>query len=458
MKKRTTFTLLLIILLLALTLTACGGSQAKSAPAYYPVADELVDFYNFLGGEELLGKAISPLLEEKDGVKVQYIETCLLKYNPKATGSARYYLGELGKRTGHTDDPPKNLTVKEGDVVSDGYKIYPDFVTLFQRFGSGIYSGKPISKPYLNEDLNRMEQYFANVAFYIPLEDEGAVPAMIPLGVRACEGGCIPTPQPTSLPLVGVGDQGEISEPFASAIKVIGQDLLGAHLEGPYWAPDGQREVIFENMVLFAKKGKAMPRPITEMLGYTASPPAAPSGGLDVTFLEIENGMGYNVPQQLYDYIMAHGGLEISGMPISEATEIGRKHYQQCFTNVCLEYVETRTDTNTVLVTPLGQVYLEQVYPLMSTPSPEEETPVKEATPEKEGKQPKPKDTQVSAKPEATAPNLSDIEFTTMEAYPLLGKGQQQVILIHAVNSEGQPLAGVNFKVTITLPDRSAAW
>ena len=400
------------------------------------------------------------MLEEEGGVKVQYIQTCLLKYDPNATGSARYFLGQLGKRNGYSDDPPKNLKIKEGDVVANGYKIYPDFVTLFQRFGSGIYSGKPISKPYLNEDLNQMEQYFANVAFYIPLEQEGAAPAMIQLGVRACEGGCIPTPQPTPLPLVGVGELGEISEPFGSAAASLGEDFLGARLEGPYWAPDGQREVIFENAVLFAKKGKAQFRPIAQQLGYAVSPPVAPSGGLDVTFVEVDSGLGYNVPQQLYDFILAHGGLEISGMPISEVTEISRKHYQQCFTNLCLEYVDTRTDKDAVLVTALGQAYFEKVYPLMGTPSPEVVEPtVEEAKPEQEGKQPEPKDTQAPAEPEAAqeaAPvDLSDIQFTAAEDYPLLGKGQVQVIRITATDGEGQPLAGVNFKVTVTLPDGS---
>ncbi|MBE0695362.1 MAG: hypothetical protein IH586_00400, partial [Anaerolineaceae bacterium] len=74
-----------------LALTPSSIRQAHSLP----VDTTFKEFYQTLGGIELLGPAISPL-ELRDNLQCQYTERVLLCLNPAATGAGRFRLFPLG--------------------------------------------------------------------------------------------------------------------------------------------------------------------------------------------------------------------------------------------------------------------------------------------------------------------------------------------------------------------------
>lgn len=463
-----------LILVAGVTLASCTQIPPDAQIVYYPLDETFTQFYLFLGGEELLGRPISPLIGGAKGIKQQYTENVLMVYDPKAEEKAQFYLGDLGLKYGRKEKAPGSVPPQEGDIVANGFVIYPDFISLFQRFGSGVYSGKPSISAWVNEDENRIEQHFTNVGFYIstdePLpvtpeesqEAEAAIPApkLLPWGLLACQEGCIPVKAPTPLPLVGVGAEGEIPEPFGSLIAGLNPAFLGNRLQGPYWAADGQREIIFENIVMYAKKGVVYIRPVVHDLGYKRSGNVAPTDDPTLVFVENKDGLGHNVPQLFYGYVMANGGLEISGNPISESVEISRNLYRQCFTNICLETITAGLNKDQVMIRPVGREYLEQVVnapqgTATALPIIDEGTGEGAADTPVEGQQPS---GNTDGNPETLTPALpslpADLQVNASEAYPLLGAGQQQVISISASAGEA-PAAGISFTVTITLPDGS---
>ncbi len=458
--------LLLFAFLLFAGLTLAGCTQAPTAVPieYYPLEETFTQFYLFLGGEELLGKPISPLINEKKGIQKQYTENVLMVYDPRAEEKAQYYLGALGKDYGRKEKAPGSVPPQEGDLIAEGFVIYPDFVSLFQRFGSGVYSGKPTISAWVNEDEDRIEQHFANVGFYIstenplpltPVEGEEVIPPtpkLLPWGLMACMEGCIPFQEPTPLPLVGIGAEGEIPEPFGSLVASLDPAFLGKRLKGPYWAADGQREMIYENLVLYAQKGEVALRPVVKQLGYQRAKMVPPGDDPSLFFVEVKDGQGYNIPPLFYDYLMANGGLEISGAPITESVEISRNLYRQCFTNICLETLTAGLNKDQVMIRPLGREYLDQV-----VNAPEGAPTALPLTDDEGGQTPAVtgESGESEGTPAPTAPLLPPgLQFSASEAYPLLGQGQTQVLTISA-SAEGEPQAGLTFTITVLLPDGS---
>lgn len=446
-----------------LFLASCTQASPEAQIEYYPLDETFTQFYQFLGSEELLGAPISPLIEGEKGIQKQYTENVLMVYDPKAEEKAQYYLGPLGKEYGRKEKAPGSVPPQEGDVVANGFVIYPDFVSLFQRFGSGVYSGKPSISAWVNENENRIEQHFLNVGFYISTDDpplttpeEGngvaqSAPKLLPWGLLACQEGCIPVEEPTPLPLVGVGAEGEISEPFGSLIAELTPAFLGKRLQGPYWAADGQREIIFENIVMYAQKGEVYMRPVVQVLGYQRTKLVPPGDDPTLVFVENKDGLGHNVPQLFYGYIMANGGLEISGLPITESVEISRNLYRQCFTNICLETITAGLNKDQVMVRPVGREYLEQV---VNAPGGAATIPpvIEGEGGESAGESQEASENANGTPAPALPPLLADLQFTVSEAYPLLGIGQQQIIEIGSSAGE-EPAAGISFTVTIILPD-----
>ena len=457
--------LLALLLITGLTLVSCTQLPSNDEMEFYPLDETFSQFYLFLGGEELLGKPISPLIEEKKGIQKQYTENVLLVHNPKAEEKAQYYLGALGNQFGRKEKAPGSVPPQEGDMVANGFVIYPEFVSLFQRFGSGVYSGKPSISAWVNEDENRIEQHFTNVGFYISTDEllpltpsETATPIaptakLLPWGLLACQEGCIPVEEPTALPLIGIGAEGEISEPFGSAVAQMNPAFLGKRLQGPYWAADGQREIIYENIVMFAKKGELYFRPAAGALQYQRGAPVLPGDDPTYVFVETKDGLGYNVPQIFYAYVMANGGLAVSGNPINEPIEISRNLYRQCFTNICLEYISAGLNKNQVMIRPLGSEYLEHV-----VNSPEGTATLPPIMDAESGDTPEEPGGDTEGSEGALAPVVpilpADLQFSASEAYPLLGIGQQQVVKITAI-SGGEAQAGLNFTIRLDLPDGS---
>ena len=91
--------------------------------------------------------------------------------------------------------------------------------------------------------------------------------------------------------------------------------------------------------------------------------PVSASGQSEMVFLRTQGDLGYEVPTYFWEFLKEHGGLAISGQPISQLHEISDQRYQQCFTNLCLEYDAEAVESRRVHPIDLGRKYDDNVDP-----------------------------------------------------------------------------------------------
>jgi len=330
--------LTVLLLLLVLITSACGGSgsEAASTPsAAYLVEEVFAEFHDFLGGEARLGQPLSPLIYDGQTQK-QYFEAALLVYDPNAGPSERYNLAPLGRGLSVQDEPLANPGLP-GVLFVDGFIVYEGFVGLYEQLGGQRYVGSPLTGVRYLEDQNRVEQYFANLGFYLDLGDTSAGAQLMDYGRLACAQDCGAPSSPAAIIQVDL----PYGEPFVSAVAALGDGLVGARLAGPYQTADGSIEVIYENFVLYAHpdpNSAARPRAILSLLGLDLDPLVPRLDNPNAIFYGIEDDLGHNVPLVFSDYIAAHGGFEVFGAPIAEVKPQEDGTSIQCFANACLRY------------------------------------------------------------------------------------------------------------------------
>lgn len=237
--------------------------------------------------------------------------------------------------------------------------------------------------------------------------------------------GAASPPQREVLP--SASHQEALPEPFASAVARLGAAFLGEVLSGPYQAADGNQEVIFENLVLYANAqnpGRALARPIVEGVGYSPQAPVQRLDTSEVLFFPLEGELGHNVPLIFNDYLAQHGGVDISGFPITEIMAGEEGTYMQCFTNLCLEYDPQADEVEKIRPAPLGRQYKINL----------ERTP------------------QAKMPPQSEVSGAFQLQLS--EAAPLLAPGEEQSISIKA-SDNGTPLANLSGTLKVTLPDGS---
>ena len=184
---------IICLLLLFGTITGClkQRSPAIVTPdvSLYTVDSVFREFYNLLGGQEVLGEAISPV-QEKDGITYQYTEAALLIFDPQADAKRLFQLAPLGKEI----VPPDSIV--EGEVANI-------FEELYYKINGPLFAGKPLTDLIYHEEYNRSEQYFENVGFYSGPETNGTA-RMLPLGAWRCDETCRINPQQNAMPLMPV--------------------------------------------------------------------------------------------------------------------------------------------------------------------------------------------------------------------------------------------------------------
>ena len=343
--------------LIALFLAACSTSGppdplAKSGP--YLIEPLFQEFYDFLGGQERLGVALTPVIIETNTQK-QYVESALMLYNPELPVSEQYALAPLGEVLGVWDQPVADANLP-GALVVDGYIVYEGFVPMYEEMGGRRYVGRPLTGVRYLAEQNRVEQYFQNMGFFIDLDDPAEVQLMA-YGQLACGEICdAVAAQPAAIVQIEL----PYGEPFISAVSRLGDGFVGRRLAGPYQAADGSLEVIYENLALFANPDQpetAAARPILALLGFTPEPMTTRLDNPNIMFYGIDGEFGYNVPIFFSDYISQHGGFELFGQPIAEIKMQADGSGTQCFANACLRYVQG----NGVTPLPMGAEYKAQV-------------------------------------------------------------------------------------------------
>jgi hypothetical protein len=218
----------------------------------YSVGATFIDFYNFLGGEQMLGPAISPV-KESGNVKSQYVVAGLMVYDPQTVSSEQYHLAPLGLVLGVAEKPVPNPDPGEPDVrYINGHIIFSEFLPLYEQLGGAQFVGRPLTEGRYNPDKQRYEQYFENLGFYRMENDPPGDVKLISYGAFECHQDCRYQADQNGVPVT----QPPLPEPFATAVSRMGLTFVGRSLTDPHLGPDGRQELIFENVVMVVGKPK----------------------------------------------------------------------------------------------------------------------------------------------------------------------------------------------------------
>lgn len=343
--------------ILSWELASRRNSTKNLSPGDYAIDPVFKGFYAALGGEAVLGPAISPVATI-DGVVKQYLAAGLMIFDPTQVKSTRFSLAPLGLELGVGEGELLGKAYQSGRIIN-GYLVIGDFLTTYERLGGARFVGKPISEAYYNREKSRIEQYFENLGFY-KLDSESKVRLMA-YGAYACDRNCRDQGLSSGIAV----REPILPQPFLNKIVELGLPFVGKPLTGLHYAPDGKQEVIFENLVLVADANNpenVYIRSIAVKVGDEAYGLSFPSDSQLDFFYEIKDGMGYNIPTYFIDYMDQFGGLQTAGKPISEVFSPEPGVYWQCFTNLCLEFT-IKTDSGEKLgPVPLGSKYLNEEF------------------------------------------------------------------------------------------------
>lgn len=268
-------------------IAACQRADLSAVPtpdmSFYAIDPVFREFYNYLGGKDVLGDAISEAYES-GGKQSQYTLTGLMIFDPQAPPKQRFQLASLGRQLGI------------GGPTSPDVGVAEPFRPLYTKLSS-TFVGQPLTGLVYNSDQNRYEQYFENVGFYQGAESTGDV-RLLPYGIWLCDAECrsvqprnsileFPAPTPAS---------GSSSPTLNSPSKYEWSLLVQESF--PLVAPDHEQQIEVEiqnngaplvgdmlELVLYLPDGvqKVMPFPPTGRDGKTRLsilPFGAPSGTL----------------------------------------------------------------------------------------------------------------------------------------------------------------------------------
>ncbi len=413
-----------ILLILSLLLAGCSGSNAAASGKTYRVAKNLQEFYDKLGGEGLLGPAISKIFDGSSG-QCQYTANVLMCENSILTGDARFSLAPLGTGLNLREEPAGSTS--EANLVVNGYTVYEEFVPLYRQLSEGIYAGDPISQVHLNYEKQRIEQFFTNVGFYRNFSDPRGTIKLIAYGVESCVDVCKYRAASEAALFDGaqlVADGSLLDELETDFDK----SVFGKPLTQLYQAADGNQEQVFEGIVLYRDifNGVVRLRPLAVQLGMQTSEPRERVYGSEsgVVFYAVQDNLGYHVPVLFDEFISTHGGSAISGDPIADVIEYEPGLFRQCFTNFCLDYAPNERKNKQLLVAPLGSKYmeLEPGTPIVAEPSAAPATPIYTL-------------------------QVSELHN------PLAAEEAQQINIVLLNAADQLPLPGIETDLTLNLPD-----
>lgn len=424
--KRSTGLIWLAVLAVLLVggLTACASHSAPviiQQPGTFSVDPLLREFYASLGGEEVLGPAITALFS-LDNLQCQYSQNALMCFDPLAQGIQRFSLYPLGR----TFDLGESANPAGLNLPENEYPIYEEFTTLYQRLYGSQYAGKPLTPPRFNPNKNRIEQYFENVGFYRNLDDPQGQAYLLSYGVYACSSDCRFSPPASAIVIRNVV---EMEQPFLPRlVRLGGIKVFGLPLTHAYLTADGFREQVYENVVLYAppeNPNAVRLRPAAVLVGMPAGQPMPRrySEADGVVFYPVEGENGFHVPLVFDQFIASHGGMEISGIPLSEPYQIDKNLYRQCFENYCLDYDNRPGAAERVRMAALGREYLKISGAAPSQPAPFEITAETVRL------------VISAAKPRLTAEESQQFEMWLLREY------------------DQQPISSVEATLTLTLPD-----
>jgi hypothetical protein len=319
-----------------------------------------------------------------------------------------------------TEEPAVPEPTTPGHKWVDGHIIAPEVIPLYEQIGF-YFIGKPLTEWRYNPYMKRYEQYFERLGFY-RLEGRNEV-HLLQYGRMGCQ--CPQNELPYSRPENNAGSfqpRFDTDPTFAPFIEQLGVLFTGYAISPAYRNKDGRWEQIFERVVLVAdepmNQGSVRLRPLAQDVRVQADLPRG-TNGKDVQFFKTTPNSGYDIPNFFWDYLTAHGGLDLSGPPITHVAPLNGQVMQQCFANLCLMFDVRAHPSRQVLPTPLGQVYKNLFYRLSGQAL-----------------------TTMSDKP------------TVWERQPVVATSESQEISVRLM-SQGRPVVGAAPLLIVHLPDGS---
>ncbi len=355
----TATSLLMLALMAASLLSSCNlqrssiirttASEAKT----YPVDPVFREYYQDLGGESRLGAAITPLFQQ-DEKNCQFTIAALMCQDPLESGADRFSLAPLGLMLGLPADAEQ----------TNGIEIPAAFARLQNEMNGLRTTGQPLTPALRNEQHQRIEQFFENVAFY-QLFDQPDQAFLLPYGEKYHAG----TQAGMSISGIDFDLPGGASSggSLQNALQALGGEaVFGKPLGGEQRLSEGRIEQVFESVVVLAENEQASSitlRPIARELHMQSMTPAVQkySEQENMVFYPVQDGLGFHVPVMFDQFLRQHGGVQLAGAPIAEPMLYERENVvRQCFENLCLDYLSSAAENEKVRLAPLGRKYFEQ--------------------------------------------------------------------------------------------------
>jgi hypothetical protein len=169
-----------IFILIFLTSAGCSARAplptVTPSPKIYLVDPVFREFYNYLGGREVLGDPISPV--SQSGTKrYQYTMGAIMIFDQQAPANRRFQLGPIGKELGIDTEAGTNFSVAGA------------FLQFYNRLGGENLVGRPITGLLFNEKSRNYEQFFENLGFYQGEQSGGSI-RLLQYGAWQCGDFC----------------------------------------------------------------------------------------------------------------------------------------------------------------------------------------------------------------------------------------------------------------------------
>ncbi len=360
---RLTFKLVIILVFLGLA-TACsansGQTSTETMEGIFEVNSTFREFYQNLGGKELLGPAISPLFTHEN-IVCQYTENTLMCFNNLAEDPYRLYLFGLANTFEIEPFEDSFIDNTSQDRIINNIAIYEEFQPLYDRLYGSRYVGKPLTPVRYNPYKQRIEQYFENVGFYRLLDDPPGEVHLLSYGVYVCDAYCrsqgkdvsavTNLPENVNVPflpyIVRMGSPAAFGEPITKSFNYQQNEIQQVYDSVVFI---GNPDISTSIRLLNVPELLNMPRHVPGPQVYTEAD--------GVLFYPVYGTDGFHVPLDFDRFISRNGGISLSGNPISEIYALVEgKVYRQCFQNYCLDYDGTKPNGQNVSMAPLGSDY-----------------------------------------------------------------------------------------------------
>jgi hypothetical protein len=391
-------------------------------------------FVRNLGGPEVIGAVISPVMENGDQ-KTQFVEKGLLVFDPLSSevGSVRFW--PVGREL-QVEEPPVDypLTMEEGALFLNGHYLSADFAEFFTQIGGLPVTGNLLTEAHFNPLYQRYEQFFENIGLYQLINAQDGKVHLLSYGSWMCAENCVPGSDKSAF----LDIARPVPEPYLSLVNKMGRDLTGYPLNCVIENPDPTFSEIkvFKNVVMavdpnYREAVKLLTIP--EIIGIQKEAPSLKNMEDQAVFIPTTvEGEGFNVPVQLLNYIEHHGGLIISGLPITRFQKYG-EGFRQCFEYLCLIHQPDAVPWLQTQPEALGYFY-ERLHP---------ECKNSKLSLDRE------------ENPGEPGVEISEIKLKTWEEFPYLSPGYAQTIHVAVNDKMDRPLAGYETELIVKVPDNT---